>query len=76
MDLIISLMEYAQSRYSLVLLMVFLLTFTKSCAVISLLIPGTSSVAHLRENLAAGALHLPGEAVRALDGIAAGAAHA
>jgi membrane protein DedA with SNARE-associated domain len=37
-DLIISLMEYAQGRYSLVLLMVFLLTFTKSCAVISLLI--------------------------------------
>ena len=44
MDLIISLMEYAQSRYSLVLLMVFLLTFTKSCAVISLLIPGTSGL--------------------------------
>jgi hypothetical protein len=43
-DLIISLMEYAQSRYSLVLLMVFLLTFTKSCAVISLLIPGTSGL--------------------------------
>jgi hypothetical protein len=38
-DVIISLMEYAQSRYSLVLLMVFLLAFTKSCAVISLLIP-------------------------------------
>ena len=44
MDLIISLMEYAQGRYSLVLLMVFLLTFAKSCAVISLLIPGTSGL--------------------------------
>ena len=40
MDLIISLMAYAQGHYSLVLLMVFLLTFTKSCAVISLLIGG------------------------------------
>ncbi len=36
-----------------------------------LLIPGTSSVAHLRENLAAGSLVLPDEAVAALDGIAA-----
>ncbi|MCA7887834.1 aldo/keto reductase family oxidoreductase [Burkholderia contaminans] len=36
-----------------------------------LLIPGTSSVAHLRENLAAGALTLPEEAVRQLDGVAA-----
>ena len=44
MDLIISLMAYAQGHYSLVLLMVFLLTFTKSCAVISLLIPGTSGL--------------------------------
>ncbi|KVV41126.1 oxidoreductase [Burkholderia territorii] len=35
-----------------------------------LLIPGTSSVAHLRENLAAGALTLPEDAVRELDGIA------
>ncbi|KVN00037.1 aldo/keto reductase family oxidoreductase [Burkholderia diffusa] len=35
-----------------------------------LLIPGTSSVAHLRENLAAGALALPDDAVRELDGIA------
>ncbi len=34
-----------------------------------LLIPGTSSVAHLRENLAAGALALPDEAVAELDGI-------
>jgi aryl-alcohol dehydrogenase-like predicted oxidoreductase len=39
-----------------------------------LLIPGTSSVAHLRENLAAGALDLPDDAVAALDGIAAGMA--
>jgi len=36
-----------------------------------LLIPGTSSVAHLRENLAAAELELPGDAIRALDGIAA-----
>ena len=36
-----------------------------------LLIPGTSSTAHLRENLAAGALVLPDEAVRTLDGIGA-----
>ncbi len=42
-----------------------------------LLIPGTSSVAHLRENLAAVDLKLPGEAVTELDRIAgeAGAAH-
>jgi pyridoxine 4-dehydrogenase len=36
-----------------------------------LLIPGTSSVAHLRENLAAAELDLPDEAVVALNGIAA-----
>ena len=35
-----------------------------------LLIPGTSSVAHLRENVAAAALHLPPDAVAELDGIA------
>jgi aryl-alcohol dehydrogenase-like predicted oxidoreductase len=35
-----------------------------------LLIPGTSSVAHLRENLAAVALALPDEAVAVLNGIA------
>ena len=35
-----------------------------------LLIPGTSSVAHLRENLAAAGLHLPADAVAALDAIA------
>jgi aryl-alcohol dehydrogenase-like predicted oxidoreductase len=34
-----------------------------------LLIPGTSSVAHLRENLAAAELVLPDEAMAALDGI-------
>ncbi|KNY10164.1 oxidoreductase [Achromobacter piechaudii] len=39
-----------------------------------LVIPGTSSVAHLRENLAAAALQLPPHAVRALDGIAGEAA--
>ena len=36
-----------------------------------LLIPGTSSVAHLRENLATAELDLPNEAMIALDGIAA-----
>jgi pyridoxine 4-dehydrogenase len=41
-----------------------------------LLIPGTSSVAHLRENLAAAELTLPQEALMALDGIAANAAAA
>jgi pyridoxine 4-dehydrogenase len=35
-----------------------------------LLIPGTSSVAHLRENLAAAELDLPDDAVRELDGVA------
>ncbi|TCQ07528.1 aldo/keto reductase family protein [Sphingomonas sp. PP-CC-3A-396] len=34
-----------------------------------LLIPGTSSVAHLRENLAAAALALPDREMAALDGI-------
>jgi aryl-alcohol dehydrogenase-like predicted oxidoreductase len=38
------------------------------------LIPGTSSVAHLRENLAAGQLTLSPQALRQLDGIAAAAA--
>ena len=37
-----------------------------------LVIPGTSSVAHLRENLAAAKLALPGAEIRALDGIAKG----
>jgi len=36
-----------------------------------LLIPGTSSVAHLRENVAAGALVLPDDALRELDRIGA-----
>ena len=39
-----------------------------------LLIPGTSSLVHLRENLAAAELHLPDDAVAILEGIAAGAA--
>jgi pyridoxine 4-dehydrogenase len=39
-----------------------------------LLIPGTSSVAHLRENLAAADLDLPDQALRELDGV--GTAHA
>ena len=38
-----------------------------------LLIPGTSSVAHLRENVEAAALHLPADAVDALNGIASSA---
>jgi len=41
-----------------------------------LLIPGTSSVAHLRENLAAAELALPRELVARLDGIAADQARA
>jgi len=36
-----------------------------------LLIPGTSSVAHLRENIAAASLTLPDDAIAALDDIAA-----
>jgi aryl-alcohol dehydrogenase-like predicted oxidoreductase len=35
-----------------------------------LLIPGTSSVVHLRENLAAAELNLPDDAVKELDGVA------
>jgi pyridoxine 4-dehydrogenase len=38
-----------------------------------LLIPGTSSVAHLRENLDAAELSLPADALTELDGIATGA---
>jgi pyridoxine 4-dehydrogenase len=38
-----------------------------------LLIPGTSSVAHLRENLAAAGLSLASDAVTALEGIASAA---
>jgi aryl-alcohol dehydrogenase-like predicted oxidoreductase len=34
-----------------------------------LLIPGTSSVAHLRENIAGAGLELPAEAVRELDAV-------
>lgn len=41
-----------------------------------LLIPGTSSLAHLRENLAAATLALPSAAITALDGIAATASAA
>jgi pyridoxine 4-dehydrogenase len=36
-----------------------------------LLIPGTSSVGHLRENIAAGGLELPADALAELDGIGA-----
>jgi aryl-alcohol dehydrogenase-like predicted oxidoreductase len=39
-----------------------------------LLIPGTSSVAHLKENLAATELRLPDNAIKALDGIVGSAA--
>ena len=39
-----------------------------------LLIPGTSSLAHLRENIAAAALALPAETIAALDGIATASA--
>jgi len=39
-----------------------------------LLIPGTSSVAHLQENLAAAELDLPDDALRELDGVASVAA--
>jgi pyridoxine 4-dehydrogenase len=41
-----------------------------------LLIPGTSSLEHLRENLAAASLKLPGDALTALDAIAKNAAPA
>ncbi len=41
-----------------------------------LLIPGTSSLGHLHENLAAGGLKLPGDALTALDEIAKGPAPA
>ena len=41
-----------------------------------LLIPGTSSVAHLRENLAAADLELPRDTVAVLDRIAADVAPA
>ena len=41
-----------------------------------LLIPGTSSLGHLRENLAASGLKLPADALTALDEIAKGAAPA
>jgi len=34
-----------------------------------LLIPGTSSVKHLRENLSAAELHIPSELIAALDSI-------
>ena len=39
-----------------------------------LLIPGTSSLAHLRENLAAAELDLPDEALKGLDGVTKSAA--
>jgi aryl-alcohol dehydrogenase-like predicted oxidoreductase len=39
----------------------------------SVVIPGTSSVGHLRENVAAAALELPADVVRSLDAIGGGA---
>jgi pyridoxine 4-dehydrogenase len=45
----------------------------------NLLIPGTSSVSHLRENLAAATMELPQDAIAQLDEIAGsgwGASHA
>jgi aryl-alcohol dehydrogenase-like predicted oxidoreductase len=35
-----------------------------------LLIPGTSSLAHLKQNLAAAELTLPNDALKELDGVA------
>jgi aryl-alcohol dehydrogenase-like predicted oxidoreductase len=40
-----------------------------------LLIPGTSSVKHLRENLSAATLHLPAEMIATLDSIGYGSEH-
>jgi aryl-alcohol dehydrogenase-like predicted oxidoreductase len=40
-----------------------------------LLIPGTSSIAHLRENLAAGELTLSPQTLAELDAVAASAVH-
>ena len=40
-----------------------------------LLIPGTSSVAHLRENLAAGELDLPQDAMEELEGVVSASLH-
>nr|VUD34454.1 DedA-family integral membrane protein [Raoultella sp. NCTC 9187] len=44
MAFIYSLIESAQDHYALLLLLVFLLTFSKSCAIVSLLVPGTSGL--------------------------------
>jgi membrane protein DedA with SNARE-associated domain len=52
----VSLIEYAQRHYSFLLLLVFLLTFSKSCALISLLVPGTSGLLLLGP-LASGSLN-------------------
>jgi pyridoxine 4-dehydrogenase len=40
-----------------------------------LLIPGTSSIAHLGENLAAAGCALPDDAVKELDGVASSGSH-
>ena len=56
MEFFVSLIEYAQRHYSFLLLLVFLLTFSKSCALISLLVPGTSGLLLLGP-LASGSLN-------------------
>lgn len=56
MEFFVSLIEYAQRHYSFLLLLVFLLTFSKSCALISLLAPGTSGLLLLGP-LASGSLN-------------------
>jgi len=55
-EFFVSLIEYAQRHYSFLLLLVFLLTFSKSCALISLLVPGTSGLLLLGP-LASGSLN-------------------
>lgn len=56
MEFFVSLIEYVQRHYSFLLLLVFLLTFSKSCALISLLVPGTSGLLLLGP-LASGSLN-------------------
>lgn len=56
MDFFVLLIEHAQRHYSWLLIVVFLLTLTKSCALISLLVPGTSGLLLLGP-LASGSLN-------------------
>ncbi|WP_329344908.1 hypothetical protein OG252_50460 [Streptomyces sp. NBC_01352] len=46
------------------------LAWSLQCSSAIALIPGTSSVAHLRENMAAAELHVPPDAVAAPDAMA------